>query len=305
MIKNTMMLIMLLLAVFGTKPAKARAYRPMLVDSVRWIVVYDLIDTPWNDDARWEYFALGDTLVNGMEYKKIYHRYLEANYEILPPYEAISPYVLSALMREDTIARQVFGIPLQLNYLQTFCPTGQESLLYDFSLSVNDTLNNCIASGLIEETGDVFFQEINTRYFQTDYNFSRYYEGIGSDYGLFEAMFTPVKSSNLWHLRLEYYCPNSVCPFIVSTNEITAEKGLVIYPNPANNWVSFGYTLESEKPQAVLEIRDAAGKTVHQVQLSQPKGEYVWDTRQLQAGTYYYSLKTGSSFKTGKVVIVK
>jgi hypothetical protein len=78
-----------------------------------------------------------------------------------------------------------------------------------------------------------------------------------------------------------------------------------VRPNPANNWVSFGYTLEGEKPQAVLEIRDAAGKTVHQVQLSQPKGEYVWDTRELHAGTYYYSLKTGSSFKTGKVVIVK
>lgn len=39
--------------------------------------------------------------------------------------------------------------------------------------------------------------------------------------------------------------------------------------------------------------------------LSQKQGEYIWDTRQVKAGTYYYSLKTGGSFKTGKVVIVK
>ncbi len=78
-----------------------------------------------------------------------------------------------------------------------------------------------------------------------------------------------------------------------------------VRPNPANNWVSFAYTLEGEQAQAVLELRDAAGKTVHQVQLSQPKGEYVWDTRELQPGTYYYSLKTANTNKTGKVVIVK
>ena len=78
-----------------------------------------------------------------------------------------------------------------------------------------------------------------------------------------------------------------------------------VRPNPANNWVSFTYTLEGEQPQAVLELRDAAGKTVHQVQLSQPKGAYLWDTRELQSGTYYYSLKTANTNKTGKVVISK
>ena len=78
-----------------------------------------------------------------------------------------------------------------------------------------------------------------------------------------------------------------------------------VRPNPASSWISFTYTLEGEQAQAVLEIRDATGKTVHQVQLSQPKGEYVWDTRALQAGSYYYSLKTANTNKTGKVVIVK
>ncbi|GAB1417851.1 hypothetical protein MASR2M12_06160 [Bacteroidales bacterium] len=78
-----------------------------------------------------------------------------------------------------------------------------------------------------------------------------------------------------------------------------------VRPNPANNWVSFAYTLEGGQAQAALELRDAAGKMVHQVQLIQPKGEYVWDTRTLQAGSYYYILKTANATKTGKVVISK
>jgi hypothetical protein len=76
-------------------------------------------------------------------------------------------------------------------------------------------------------------------------------------------------------------------------------------PNPANSWVGFVYTLEGEKAAALLEIRDAAGKTVHQTQLNQKQGEYVWDTRQVKAGTYYYSLKTDANIKSGKVVITK
>lgn len=80
---------------------------------------------------------------------------------------------------------------------------------------------------------------------------------------------------------------------------------LVIYPNPASNWVSFTYTLVGEKPVGVLEMRDAAGRSVHQAQLSQKQGEYVWDTRQLKVGTYFYSLKTGGNVKTGKLIITK
>ena len=95
------------------------------------------------------------------------------------------------------------------------------------------------------------------------------------------------------------------CPGVGLQKHESARQFLRIYPNPANNWVSFAYTLEGEQPQAVLEFRDATGKTVHQVQLSQPKGEYLWDTRELQSGTYYYSLKTANTNKSGKVAISK
>ena len=107
-------------------------------------------------------------------------------------------------------------------------------------------------------------------------------------------------------------CPSAIDASLKTKTVISATTAQSLlgptveaHPNPANSWVGFVYTLEGEKAVALLEIRDATGKTVHHAQLNQKQGEYVWDTRQVKVGTYYYSLKTGGSFKTGKVVIVK
>ncbi len=300
---------------FLSKSGMSQAYRPMLQDSVRWIVVWNDVATPYSDDNRWEYFALGDTLLGDVTYKKIYHRFLESHEDKQPPFNPVSQYVLYGLMREDTLSRQVYGILLnsEVHYYST-CPPETESLMYDFSLSVGDTIDHFCTipigcGGVVinsTDVGNVF--GVNTKWFELagGCSWGYLYEGIGSSYGLWEALFTPVKSKTLWNLRLEYYCPDAVCPFIVGTKELNAiDRSLNIYPNPANNWVSFTYTLEGEQAQAVLELRDAAGKTVHQVQLSQPKGAYLWDTRELQSGTYYYILKTANTNKSGKVVISK
>jgi hypothetical protein len=265
--KKNITFLVLLLVVLTIKTINAQAYRPMLVDSVRWIVVYDLVESPWDDDVRWEYYALGDTLVDGLDYKKIYLRYLETKHAG-PPFNAISPYHLAALMREDTTTRQVFCIPLQFDYFyQTECPVGQESMLYDFSLSVGDTVNTCTATELfsIEEIGVTNFQNIQTKYFQFSINSSRYYEGIGSDFGLFEFMFTPVKSSNLWQVYLEFYCPTSDCPFLVGTTEMTTKRRVVVYPNPAKNFieVEFPYGILPENCQ--IELISTQGNILNRV----------------------------------------
>lgn len=86
---------------------------------------------------------------------------------------------------------------------------------------------------------------------------------------------------------------------------LTAENPLIVYPNPAKDWISFEYTFEDEQPQAMLELRDTTGKAVLQMLLSEPKGTFLWEARKLQPGLYLFSLKTANSTKTGKMVIVK
>jgi hypothetical protein len=308
--KKSIAFIALLVTFLASATATAQAYRPMLVDSVRWIVRYDEIDY-FLPVKRWEYYALGDTLVEGKEYKRIYLRYLETNQS--PPFEPTSPYILAALMREDTIARQVFGIPLQLDYLQTSCPEKEETLLYDFDLMIGDTVNHlCIVPDTdfcgetyIVSAGNGFFYGINTKYFEVEggCTYGSFYEGLGSDYGLFEEMFTPVKSSAPWSVRLEYYCPTSDCPFVVGTTETAEPQVLVVYPNPASSWVAFDFTLPVHVNEAILQITDAQGRNVVSFTLKVKQGQQLWDIREVKKGTYFYNLKANGQSKNGKLII--
>lgn len=74
-------------------------------------------------------------------------------------------------------------------------------------------------------------------------------------------------------------------------------------PNPAKTWVNFSYKLTGDNPQAVLEITNAQGKMIHSIQLYETEGRYVWDTRNIVPGMYYYTLKSEKSAKSGKLII--
>jgi len=327
MTKKILGLIFLFLVISATKTTEAQTYRPMLQDSVRWIVVWDDISTPFSDDDRWEYFAQGDTLVENISYKKIYHRFLESQYGKQPPFQAVSPYVLYGLMREDTLTRQVFGIRYGLMREDTLthqvfgirldtevhyysgCPSGMEALMYDFSLNVGDTINHfCIIPQMcgevnIHSRGQSNVFGIYTRWFEVagDCSWGRLYEGIGSSYGLWESMFTPVKSRYVWNVFLEYYCPDAVCPFIVGTKEMAVESGIVVYPNPANDKI----TIEISDIRGAVEISiyDTKGAChkAQQLNLLDNKA-FQMDILSLPLGIYLLQIQTKTTTYTQKII---
>lgn len=238
MTNRILILIVLLSLLFSAKTMEAQDYRPMIQDSVRWIV----IRSDWNNPDRWEYYSLGDTMVDNILYKKIYRRFLEPEYGMLPPYEPVSPYVLFGLMREDTLARQVYGMLLDSEYPSySECPPGSESLMYDFSLNVGDTLfNSCIVNmydfiSYVVNSISICnaLYGVTTRCFEI--GDGTLYEGIGSNYGFWEAMFDPVKTSSDWYTSLEYYCPEADCPYIVGEHEIPIASKVKTFPNPVHN----------------------------------------------------------------------
>ena len=73
-----------------------------------------------------------------------------------------------------------------------------------------------------------------------------------------------------------------------------------VQPNPASTWAAFNYKL---KDKGLLSINNAEGKLVHEVELQQKQGQYVWDTRSLKAGVYVYTLQSGGLSKSGKLII--
>lgn len=82
-------------------------------------------------------------------------------------------------------------------------------------------------------------------------------------------------------------------------------SNLTVDPNPAREWAAFAYTLPENIGKAVIKITDATGKVVKKVEVNGTQGQYVWDTREIKPGVYFYTLVVKGIGKTSKLVVTK
>ena len=80
---------------------------------------------------------------------------------------------------------------------------------------------------------------------------------------------------------------------------------LTVDPNPAREWAAFDYTLPENTGEAVIKITDATGQVVKVVEVTGTQGQYVWDTRKVKPGVYFYTLLVNGTGTTSKLVITK
>ncbi|MBP7154909.1 MAG: T9SS type A sorting domain-containing protein [Flavobacteriales bacterium] len=75
-------------------------------------------------------------------------------------------------------------------------------------------------------------------------------------------------------------------------------------PNPAENWVTFNYKLESTPDKAFVLVLDATGRRIAQLPINQVQGQLVMDTRALAKGVYtvYYS-NAGANMHQDKLIV--
>jgi hypothetical protein len=90
-----------------------------------------------------------------------------------------------------------------------------------------------------------------------------------------------------------------------SLSSAKSENGLTIIatPNPANNWVAFNYTLPMNSSEGILKVTDMNGRFIVQFPVSNPQGQKIWDTREVNKGLYIYTLQAGNAIKQGKLVV--
>ncbi|MFZ4401442.1 MAG: T9SS type A sorting domain-containing protein [Bacteroidales bacterium] len=93
----------------------------------------------------------------------------------------------------------------------------------------------------------------------------------------------------------------------VGINEVEKEKGEIkVFPNPANVYVEFRWELPLLNGNATLIISDVNGKFVDRTNLTTQRGQWVWDTRSISRGIYFYEVKSDKeNLCRGKVVISK
>ncbi len=92
----------------------------------------------------------------------------------------------------------------------------------------------------------------------------------------------------------------------VGVEELSAGNiKMKVYPNPAGEKVVFQATspplIHPMGGNIVLEIRDVFGNPVAELKLKSE--ETVWDTKEIPAGVYIYTLKTNDQMISGKIVV--
>jgi hypothetical protein len=80
---------------------------------------------------------------------------------------------------------------------------------------------------------------------------------------------------------------------------------ITVNPNPASQWASFSYSLPAGQNAAVIYITDVSGKNIINLPVSGRQGQKTWDTRDVDAGVYIYTLKAAGMSKSGKIIISK
>ena len=79
-----------------------------------------------------------------------------------------------------------------------------------------------------------------------------------------------------------------------------------VTPNPASVYVAFSWEFPLLEGSALLIINDNSGKSIEQKTISTKNGQWIWDTREINNGVYYYQVKSdGQDFCAGKVIVSK
>ena len=252
----------------------------------------------------------GDTLVFGQVYHKIHTH--GAHYLTSPGGDCthVFSYLIdfpNGAFREDTATRKVY-----------YLPEGalRDTLLYDFDLSVGDTLPetyyNSSFSGFkfVTAIDSVAVGSLYHRRFAISTEYAPEYvhliEGIGSTFGLLAYMDPPFEFGTF----LACFSKNgyTVYPDTISECEIPtatfslpqSENSVSIYPNPFNENATL--IIPVSWTGSTMDIYTMTGKLIRKVQITSSTFSIV--RKNLAEGTYMYRLsKDGVSLASAKFQI--
>ncbi len=189
------------LLILITNSIFSQDYKPLLAEGNKWQVSFSASMQNYNcfffqGGSSYSYKIKGDSLVNGKSYKKIYFNFNSLRPDNKRACDETSYFDtndhFAALLREDIVEKKVY---------RNINGTANETVLYDFSLSVGNSLpyqgydfDKYAAGTLISiSTGNVFDEvkkvfKTHVQGMNTDYNYPGYaiYEGVGSSNGLLE-----------------------------------------------------------------------------------------------------------------------
>jgi len=241
------------------------------------------------DAFDYTYYFKGDTTINNLKYKKLYsygvrYKIPQNNISCDTTITHFTKFYVAAI--RDTV-NKVFLIKSGNIY---------ERLLYDFGLSVGDSLPVFgPTTQFIDSIDNILINGVQHKRFFSKGNWI--IKGIGSSFGLIEPINVMIyKTGNIIY---EFQCfgqhdsvlysPNGYCELNVGINKKDVSLNLPsisIYPNPANNNLYLHFKKSINK-DVLLSIYNSLGKLVKQEQLTAFGNEYRVNIGELNKGIYF------------------
>ena len=255
------------------------------------------------------YFFNGDTTIGSESYHKLYYSGLYYEEEFAPPTlgcDSEWPFeniYRGGIRNADGKAYHIFdGSP--------------ESLIYDFTMAVGDTLNTAISgNNLTVESidsiliGDDYRLRFNLH--DPDGYCNWIIEGIGHERGLIEPMFMPLEYASALYCYAENHIPvfpeGSDCDLTVRVpefDEMNVEMNL--YPNPTSGVITI--SLRSKVESTIdLRIINSSGKIIMDCpwHINPGNSEKSIDLSSVRSGIFLAVVKDGITIIQKKFTLTK
>lgn len=266
--------------------AQANVYHPFPDTNAVWRVDFSYVCTCQSFyptvQENYQYTIGTDSIIGSYAYKKIYRSGFTSSISTtLCACPRNYYYTYYGGLREDTANKKIYFK----------CTNSPDTLIYDFSKQVGDTLN-LIATSFNYPNSSPYTYTCSITSIDSVLVGSNYHkrfniggismiEGIGSTAGLLEG----VSSSHdlvCYNHNTEFYPSTSTsCPLIVGISQLPdISNKLILFPNPANDKI----TLQSSTELGAIIIYNALGEIVLQTKSKNTEEEI--NISKLQAGIY-------------------
>jgi hypothetical protein len=81
------------------------------------------------------------------------------------------------------------------------------------------------------------------------------------------------------------------------------ESQLNASPNPSKNWTCITYSLPKGTVNAKIEISDLKSTLMKSFEISNSRGQIIWDTRGIPSGLYFVTMMSNESLKSIKLMV--
>lgn len=257
----------------------------------------------------YNYYMEGDTIIDTLTYKKIFRQGVVTLIN-----SSCQPYDNNLYINQTPS----FFLRSFNKKMYIYRPEDQfETLLYDFNLTIGDTLPETYTYNPSNSSYLMIVESIDSVSTPNGYlkkfalsggNLDTLYEGIGSTGGLEESIFPLFLSGShqlrCYSLNNSSYVPtisSSTCYITVGIPDLSNKNEHKVFPNPFSSKMEI--QLNSEVNDAELTIFTPNGLKVKTIVFS--GNRFNFEREELNAGMYYYQIKPGDANSlTGKFVIV-